>query len=465
MPSRADLTRRALTTTVAGMSARNGRGSRGEVKPRRSVAGAASRRIGRAAVLCTAVAAWLAPPAAAATAVIGNGLSNANDGTIGCGPPCTVFQANQPGAALTSPYDGTIVSWSYRSTDVGATYQLRVLRPAGGGQFLGVGTSPSAIVPNAMDTVKGPIPVSLPVKAGDLVGLRVVSAPSAGAPLFVSGSSSDRVGYFSPDLADGATAAPTLPGTGQQVLVQATIQSSPTPAPTPTPAPVSLPPPVLARSVNLQPVAGQVFVKLPAGVPGYSAVDQLRWDGDRSLWPAAPGGLADTAQKGQGFIPLSEARQLPVGTLVDTTRGVARLTSATYRTGQLQSGDFQAGVFEILQSLAGRGLTELRIRDVQSASTVCASAGKASTDVGTAVVARRLSKHVLGLLLGNAKGRFRTTGRFSAATVRGTQWGVRDRCDGTLTRVQRGVVIVRDFRLRRNITVRAGKTYLARARP
>jgi hypothetical protein len=40
---------------------------------------------------------------------------------------------------------------------------------------------------------------------------------------------------------------------------------------------------------------------------------------------------------------------------------------------------------------------------------------------------------------------------------------VEDRCDGTLTKVTRGVVNVNDFRARRNVTVRAGKSYLARA--
>ncbi len=49
---------------------------------------------------------------------------------------------------------------------------------------------------------------------------------------------------------------------------------------------------------------------------------------------------------------------------------------------------------------------------------------------------RTASRRVLGLLRGTAKGRFRTTGRFAAATVRGTDWGVRDRCDGTLTVVR-----------------------------
>ena len=70
---------------------------------------------------------------------------------------------------------------------------------------------------------------------------------------------------------------------------------------------------------------------------------------------------------------------------------------------------------------------------------------------------------MLGLLRGVAKGRFRTTGRFSAATVRGTDWGVRDRCDGTLTVVRQGVVLVTDFRLHTTVAVRAGQTYLAKA--
>ncbi len=67
-------------------------------------------------------------------------------------------------------------------------------------------------------------------------------------------------------------------------------------------------------------------------------------------------------------------------------------------------------------------------------------------------------------LRGNANGRFRTRGRYSAATVRGTVWEVSDRCDGTLTKVTRGRVAVRDFRRRKDVSVKAGKSYLARAR-
>jgi hypothetical protein len=69
---------------------------------------------------------------------------------------------------------------------------------------------------------------------------------------------------------------------------------------------------------------------------------------------------------------------------------------------------------------------------------------------------------VLALLRATAHGAFKTRGRYSAATVRGTAWTVRDRCDGTLTTVVRGVVTVRDFVRHVTVMVRAGHTYLAR---
>ena len=48
--------------------------------------------------------------------------------------------------------------------------------------------------------------------------------------------------------------------------------------------------------------------------------------------------------------------------------------------------------------------------------------------------------------------------------MRGTRWEMIDRCDGTLTKVQRGSVVVRDFRKKKNVVVKAGKSYLARAK-
>jgi ferric-dicitrate binding protein FerR (iron transport regulator) len=77
---------------------------------------------------------------------------------------------------------------------------------------------------------------------------------------------------------------------------------------------------------------------------------------------------------------------------------------------------------------------------------------------------RKRSKKRVRRLFGDAKGSFRTSGRNAAATVRGTRWGVQDRCDGTLVAVQRGRVAVRDKVRRKTIIVRTGHTYLARSR-
>ena len=67
-------------------------------------------------------------------------------------------------------------------------------------------------------------------------------------------------------------------------------------------------------------------------------------------------------------------------------------------------------------------------------------------------------------LWGNGKGRFRTRGRHSAATVVGTKWLVEDRCTSTLTKVARGRVEVRDFVKKKTVIVKKGKRYIARAR-
>ena len=73
------------------------------------------------------------------------------------------------------------------------------------------------------------------------------------------------------------------------------------------------------------------------------------------------------------------------------------------------------------------------------------------------------AKRKVRRLWGSGKGRFTTRGRYSAATVRGTKWLTEDRCDGTLVRVVSGVVQVKDFRKHTTISVRAGRSYLAKA--
>ena len=61
-----------------------------------------------------------------------------------------------------------------------------------------------------------------------------------------------------------------------------------------------------------------------------------------------------------------------------------------------------------------------------------------------------------------ARARSGRSGRYSAATVRGTRWLVQDTCKGTITRVTQGSVTVRAGK--KTVVVRAGRKYTARPR-
>lgn len=188
-------------------------------------------------------------------------------------------------------------------------------------------------------------------------------------------------------------------------------------------AAVKLSPPTFAQTVNLRPVSGTVLIELPA-----------------------------TTQ----FVPLSGPRQVAVGTVIDTRTGVVRLTASYPKPKQLAVAHFQDGVFQVQQARANAGLVDLRIQNVKSAVSTCGGGPRAT-------VSRRLSARELGLLLGSGTGRFRTDGEFSAATVRGTKWGVRNRCDGTLTIVRSGTVVVTDFVTHKTIVLHTGQQFLATA--
>jgi Tol biopolymer transport system component len=179
-----------------------------------------------------------------------------------------------------------------------------------------------------------------------------------------------------------------------------------------------LPPPRLGETVNVAVVSGIVRVR---------------------------------ARGARGFSVLAQARQLRVGSEVDAQRGVVRMASSA-GGGRTQSGDFGRGVFQVRQAKAARAVTELRLKSGNFRACGRATGGRAS------------ASRTIRRLFSRARGRFRTRGRYSAATVRGTTWTVSDRCDGTLTSVTSGSVRVRDFKRRRTVTVRAGRSYLARAR-
>jgi hypothetical protein len=189
----------------------------------------------------------------------------------------------------------------------------------------------------------------------------------------------------------------------------------------PSPPVVAPPaPPELGQTLGAAPQAGNVLVRLPGS---------------------------------SHAVALNDAASIPVGSILDARKGTVTLSTAL--PGEhTQTGTFHGGLFEVRQAAGARGMTELVLRGPKPD---CAAAGTARA---ASASARRPPRGLWGR---DDHGRFRTRGSNSVATVRGTAWYVEDRCDGTLTRVSKGSVSVRDLRRHRTVIVNAGKSYLARS--
>lgn len=177
--------------------------------------------------------------------------------------------------------------------------------------------------------------------------------------------------------------------------------------------PPQLPPPVAGKTVNAFTVRGRVRIKLRGS---------------------------------KKFVELGPGQQIPVGSVIDTTKGRVTIVAAGNQTA-----DFYDGIFRLTQTSAATPLTTLTLVE----KLRCPRAGRAS------IAAKRKKSRKLW---GNGSGKFKTEGKHSAATVVGTQWLVQDKCRSTLTRVVSGVVSVRDFGKRKTVRVRAGTKYDAKTR-
>ncbi len=218
-----------------------------------------------------------------------------------------------------------------------------------------------------------------------------------------------------------------------------TFQAAPQP---PLPPPPAAPDAELRKSVTLARSRGIVLVKVPGSAR---------------------------------YVDLTQLTEVPLGSRVDTRKGRVTLTAEVdATTGRTQSTWFYDGIFVISQTkgakpilvatLAGGTFAGCAPRKAATRTTFAAATGPIPFRFVAKPKPKR-SKRKVRRLWGEGKGDFRTAGRRSTATVRGTRWLVEDRCDGTLTRVTQGRVDVRDLRLRKTIKLQAGKRfqYLAKA--
>jgi ferric-dicitrate binding protein FerR (iron transport regulator) len=186
----------------------------------------------------------------------------------------------------------------------------------------------------------------------------------------------------------------------------------PPPQPTPTPTP-TLDNPQVNKEVNVLPVSGTVKIK----------------------------------RKGTNrYVDLKAGEQIPNGSSVDARKGRVTIVAAQSGT-KLERADFYSGLFTVSQT---RRLTTVTLSEQLDCSRKARAAQK--------------KKPKSRKLWGDGKGKFRTKGRYAAATVRGTRWLVTDTCRTTKVTVRQGSVSVRDEVRKRTVVVRKGKSYTARAR-
>lgn len=171
---------------------------------------------------------------------------------------------------------------------------------------------------------------------------------------------------------------------------------------------------------------------------------------------AGPGG-------GAKFRPLIHDASLPLGSAIDASNGTVALTVARDAGGRPQVIVLAGGRFVVTQHGSGP-ITDVTLAGGDFAG--CPRPGRGRAALAAAAHQRRRSRHsvVRQLWARDNHGQFMSYGLTSVATVRGTVWLTQDRCDGTLTRVVRGRVVVNDAVRHGTVVVKAGHAYLARRR-
>jgi hypothetical protein len=143
------------------------------------------------------------------------------------------------------------------------------------------------------------------------------------------------------------------------------------------------------------------------------------------------------------YVPLVGPEQVQDGSIIDARKGRVRITIDNGRGG-LDTAEVYGGSFKGCPTAP----TNPKIATLSRRKAKKQSQGKSV-------------RH----LWGSGEGAFRTVGRFSSATVRGTTWLTDDRCQGTLTKVTAGKVGVRDFVLKKTVVLKRGKSYFAQPKP
>jgi Ca2+-binding RTX toxin-like protein len=164
---------------------------------------------------------------------------------------------------------------------------------------------------------------------------------------------------------------------------------------------------------------------------------------------------------GTRFFPLSRSVQIPLDSTIDPADGSVQVATASNRAGARRTIDVSGGRFVLQQT--GRANPTTRLRLTGGDFSGCTAARGAAARPGSGaprMIRTRVAPDERGRTH-RRKPRIKVRGRYSEATVTGTEWVTEDRCDGTLTHVLSGRVHIRDLVRGRVVTVRPGGDYLA----
>lgn len=224
------------------------------------------RKLLASAVALTVCLPAILAPAAIAAPTITVGSSLITKPTITqpfSGASVTVANASlaDPEAHAVSPVDGTVVRWRLGPQPAaGASYSLDVLRPTGVGTYVLAAASAAHSASAAWTEV---FPTSLPIKAGDLIGLSV-EAPAAQINLEVVPVTGPSLYFWDPALTDSSPAAAPQAG-AFEVNFNADVRPTPqvtllSPASGPTGGGTA----VRIAGANFSAVSGVAFGSTPA---------------------------------------------------------------------------------------------------------------------------------------------------------------------------------------------------------
>jgi hypothetical protein len=178
---------------------------------------------------------------------------------------------------------------------------------------------------------------------------------------------------------------------------------------------------------------------------------------------AVTGGQVTVRPKGSAsFVALKTAGSIPDGSEINTTRGRARIATATPISGQTQSAEVRGGRSVVHQDPTA-GATEFSLSGPLAGCRRRAGS-RAVRANGSSRVASHAHPKARRLWVSEGGGKWSTKGRYVSTTVVGTSWLTQDECRRSLVRVASGTVAVHDLLRGSTKLLFAGGSYVAARR-